>query len=117
MSQQREIPIIDALFDHTASRGAGDLQAVQGELNRFVRWYGRDRPVSSLTPLVIEEYCATLQGTGDESNHRVAILKRFLGHLHRRGYTADNLSSHARLRRSGRIGVSSRRKGGLEACR
>lgn len=86
-------------------KGSAD-QAAQGELNRFIRWCGRDRRAADLTPLEIEGFCATLEGAGDDRNHRLTIVKMFLSHLHRTGLTATNLAGHAKIRRTSKMSRS-----------
>ncbi|MCZ6789208.1 MAG: transcription elongation factor GreA [Chloroflexi bacterium] len=100
MSKQSGARLPDVLTDYLALvKGTGG-QAAQGELNRFIRWCGRDRGAGDLTPLEIEEFCATLEGIGDDRSHRLAIVKMFLSHLHRAGLTTTNLARHAKIRRS-----------------
>ena len=100
MSKQSGARLPDVLTDYlTLVKGTGG-QAAQGELSRFVRWCGRDRGAGDLTPLEIEEFCATLEGIGDDRSHRLAIVKMFLSHLHRVGLTTTNLARHAKIRRT-----------------
>ena len=110
MSQQTEVPLVAALFDYVATQKSEERRTAQGELNRFIRWCGRDRAVSFLTPVEIEGYCTTLVGAGNESSSRLAITKKFLIHLFRRGLTTENLAPHAKLRRGGRGLASSRKR-------
>jgi len=86
-------------------KGTGG-QAVQAELNRFVRWCGREKDVAKLTPSEIEGFCTTLEGIGDDRAHRLAILKMFLSHLYRSGLAVADLSRHARIRRSAKTSRS-----------
>ena len=103
--------MVDVLTDYlTLVKGTGG-QAAQGELNRFIRWCGRDRDARNLTPLEIEEFCVTLEGVGDARSHRLAIVKMFLSHLHRVGLTTTNLASHAKIRRSAKMSRSQGVKG------
>ena len=110
MSQQSEVLLIGAVSDYVATQAAADRRLIQGELNRFVRWCGRDRQARSLTPLEIESYCASLEGTGEEGSHRVAITRKFLSYLHNSGSTYENMAPHAKLRRSGRANTAKRAK-------
>ncbi|MBI4202119.1 MAG: transcription elongation factor GreA [Chloroflexi bacterium] len=83
------------LQDHSEK----DPSFAQQELLRFARWCGRDLPVDSLTPLMVENYCATLEGVGDDKAQRLTTTKKFLAYLHHEGLTGANLASHAKLRR------------------
>ena len=108
MSQQSKVLLIDAVSGYVSTQVAADRRSIQGELNRFVRWCGRDRQASSLTPLEIESYCASLEGTGEDGSRRVAITRKFLSFLHNSGRTYENMASHAKLRRSNRATTAKR---------
>ena len=111
MSKQSGARLVDVLTDYlTLVKGTGG-QAAQGELNRFIRWCGRDRDAGGLTPLEIEEFCVTLEGVGDARSHRLTIVKMFLSHLHRVGLTTTNLASHAKIRRTTKTSRSQGTKG------
>ncbi|MDO8751863.1 MAG: transcription elongation factor GreA [Dehalococcoidia bacterium] len=109
MTQQPPRPLSDISSDYLEAQGETNHSAVQQELVRFVRWCGRTREVHTLTPLEIEGYSGNLEGAGEESSERLAILKGFLTYLHRQGWTEANLAPHAKLRRTGRKGLAPRR--------
>mgnify|MGYP001404653592 CR=1 FL=1 len=100
MTQRTSVALSNILTEYLKMvKGTGG-QAAQAELNRFIRWCGRERDVGKLTPSEIEGFCTTLEGIGDDRVHRLTILKMFLSHLYRSGLTASDLSKHARIRRS-----------------
>lgn len=113
MNQQSDPSLVQAVAEYLASKEVseepGKRRTIQGELNRFIRWCGRDFLTTSLKPTNIEEYCATLDRTGDESTERLAVTKAFLTYLYRQEATKGNLSSHAKLRRSTRLVTRSQR--------
>jgi transcription elongation factor GreA len=77
-------------------------QAAQQELSRFVRWCGADTAITSLSPTLVEEYCGTLAGRGDDAGERLTVTKAFLTFLYREKWVGVNLATHARLRRTGK---------------
>lgn len=107
LNQQSHASLVEAVAEYLASKEVsketGRRRTIQGELNRFIRWCGRDCLTISLKPANIEEYCATLDRTGEESSERLLVTKAFLTYLHRQEATNGNLSSHAKLRRSTRL--------------
>ncbi len=109
MTQQPPRPLSDISSNYLEAQGETNHSAIQQELVRFVRWCGRTREAHTLTPLEIEGYSGNLEGAGEESGERLAILKRFLTYLHRQGWTEANLALHAKLRRTGRKGSAPRR--------
>ena len=114
MNQQSDPSLVEAVAEYLASKEvsgeAGKRRTIQGELNRFIRWCGRDCQTISLKPANIEEYCATLDRTGDESSERLVVTKAFLAYLHHQGVTKGNLSNHAKLRRSTRLFARKQRR-------
>ena len=115
MVQQSQVLLGEAFTNYLEAQADKDRQAVQQELARFIRWRGRERATGSLTPLDVEEYCGTLDDTGEASSQRLAITKKFLVYLHRQGWTNTNLAPHAKLRRSGRKSPASQRRRQLVA--
>jgi len=110
LTQEPQVLLMQAIAQYRETLAGRDHQAIQQELTRFIRWCGRDRATSSLTPLELEEYSATLEGVGGQSNQRLAIIKGFLAYLHRQGWTHINLTPHAKLRRTGRKASTSRQR-------
>ena len=109
MTQQPPRPLSDISSVYLEAQGETNHSAVQQELVRFVRWFRGTREVHTLTPLEIEGYSGTLEGAGEESSERLAVLKGFLTYLPRQGWTEANLAPHAKLRRTGRKGAAPRR--------
>lgn len=92
----------DAVAQYLETQKEKDAHAAQRELSRFVQWCGRDRPVSAVLPIQVEEYSATLEYAGDGGTVRLAITKRFLNFLRKHGMTETRLASFARIRRNGK---------------
>jgi len=72
------------------------------ELSRFIRWCGRDRPVSEITPNEISSYAQWAAPSGGEALKRLDPVKKFLTHLKKRGHTTDNLSLHLKVSKEGK---------------
>ncbi len=68
----------------------------QPEVQRFLRWCGRERLLSQLTPRQIEAYC---EANRADSAARLGPLKAFLTFAHKQGLTQENLAVHAKARR------------------
>ncbi|MBI4197991.1 MAG: GreA/GreB family elongation factor [Chloroflexi bacterium] len=107
MSSLTQKPLSEACANFLQAHVDKAPSFAQQELLRFARWCGRDRPVDSLTPLMVQEYCSTLDGMGGEKDERLKTTKKFLAYLHQEGFTSVNLASHAKLRRPGRRGAAS----------
>lgn len=87
-----------------AARYLGELPPDQrdlaaGEINRFVRRMGVDRPVSRITKLEVERYQQYLTDTFGDAANRVEELKIFLTDLKSKKLTETNLGAGLRVRR------------------
>ena len=70
----------------------------QLELQRFVRWCGRDGPISELTPRKIESYAESRRA---DSIKTLEPIKALLEYARKDGLTATNLGIHLRVKRGG----------------
>ena len=112
------VTVADAVEKYLATNKEKDIPAAQRELSRFIQECGRysdgrDREVSSLQPIQVEEYSATSGHFGDEGAVRLAITKRFLAFLTKDGFTDSKLASFAKARRNGRKRALGKPRSGL----
>lgn len=112
------VTVAEAVEKYLATGKEKEIQPAQRELSRFIQECGkysdgRDREVSSLQPIQVEEYSATSGHFGDEGVVRLAITKRFLIFLNKDGLTEAKLSSFAKARRNGRKRASGKPRSGL----
>ncbi len=110
MDQTTSLALGEAFSQYLATYSGEDPAAVQQELARFVRWYGRDKDILAMTPPAVEDYCTTLEGTGEWNSQRLAVLKGFLSYLHHQGWTQVNMAPHAKVRRSTKKTATSQKR-------
>jgi transcription elongation factor GreA len=95
----------DATLTDAAQRYSESVKGVTGpaiaELNRFVRWYGQDRPLGQLRGHEVSLYADVLGPAGPDSSRRADYIRSFLVYLKKEGLTDTNLGTHLRLRKSG----------------
>ena len=101
LQNNQAISLSDALtfyFSNLKEEGKGE---VQQELSKFVRWCGRDRLLSKLTPPLMGEYSDFLaaSGTTPDAARRLEIIKAFLSFVGKQGMLTQNLAQHIRARR------------------
>jgi len=70
------------------------------EIQRFVRWFGRDKTVSSLTPLEIANYAGRFSVSDTDHLHKLEIIHKFLTYAKKAGWTASNLSVHLKAKKN-----------------
>lgn len=87
----------DAVTEFLTNHPPKDVAGSQQVLQRFVRWCGRERPVSGLSPWEIENFG---QNSGADSLAKLAPIKAFLAYAHKEGMTSTNLGAHLKVKRA-----------------
>ena len=95
-----DLDLATAVANYLETLPAQERPAAAAELQRFIGWVGGHQPVRALKPADIETYAANLDRAGDAGIQRAQVLKDFLGYLHRRKLTAQNLGAAVRVRRA-----------------
>ncbi len=77
------------------------IDLISAEVSKIVRWMGGDRDVKAITASEIGSFSRDhyAESFSDDANERIAIVKRFLSFLKKRGYSESNLSVHLRSRK------------------
>ncbi|MCJ7509519.1 MAG: transcription elongation factor GreA [Dehalococcoidia bacterium] len=75
-------------------------QETQGEVYRFARWYGADRPMEELRGHDVALYAESLGAATADVVRRAEALRSFLAFAKKERLTATNLATHLRLRKS-----------------
>jgi len=81
-------------------------QSVFAELNRFVRWYGPDRPVEQMRGHEVSLYADVLGPANADSSRRADYVRVFLVFMKKAGLLETNLAPHLRLRKGGARGTA-----------
>jgi transcription elongation factor GreA len=93
------ISLADAGQRYLQSLQPAARQEQTPEVNRFIRWYGGERPFSSLLGNTIESYTQE-NARATDAQRRLDVLRSFLAWAKKSGITPDNLGVHIRLRRT-----------------
>lgn len=75
-------------------------QQSQQELNKFVRWFGGDRPLAALTAPEVENYCLGVAASTNDAAEKLEPLKAFLGFAVKERLIVTNLATHVRIRKT-----------------
>jgi transcription elongation factor GreA len=97
----------DLTLAQAATRFAESLKDAQrqsaiAELNRFVRWYGNDRPISQMRGHDVASYAEVLGPATPDTTRKAAYIRDFMQFLKKEGLVQTNLWTHLRLRKSSR---------------
>lgn len=74
-------------------------QNVQQEVFKFVRWYGENKKISSLTGQEVSHYSDQLASSSSHSSIHLTTIKQFLAFAYKQGLSPINLSTHIKIRK------------------
>ncbi len=97
-----ELTLSEAATRFTASLRDGAPASTAAEVNRFVRWYGANLPLSQLRGHQVSLYADALGAATTEASRRADQVKAFLVYLKKADLLAANLAPHLRLRKAGK---------------
>ena len=100
-----DVTLADAAQQYAEAIKDSTRQLALAELNRFVRWYGQDRPLVQLRGHEVSLYA---ESSGQPARTRAAApttFVRFSSTSRKKGSTETNLGTHLRLRKGGAKGT------------
>jgi transcription elongation factor GreA len=90
----------EAVLAFLTSLSAEESKGKQQEINRFVQWYGKERPVGKITPLEIENYADWVaKSTGDVSK-KLEPVRSFLTYAKKEKLVKTTLATHLRTKKT-----------------
>ena len=92
--------LLEAATSYVASLDGKARTGAQSEVNRFVRWYGANRPAATLRGHDVSLYGEELGQATDEAKRRAEHVRGFLSFLKKKGITSTSLAPHLRLRKN-----------------
>jgi transcription elongation factor GreA len=94
-----KITLSEAATRYLAKLTPEEREARQPEVNRFVRWFGSERPVAQLTPPEVANYAERLSLSDTDYAKRLEQVRAFLVCAKKDGWTPGNLSVHLKAKR------------------
>ena len=83
----------------------------QQEIHRFVRWFGRERPLASLTAAEVANYAQRLSTSDADYARKLERLRAFLVYARKEGWSQTNLAAHLKVKKEPvKLRSSSRRR-------
>ncbi len=69
------------------------------EIHKFVRWFGRERPLAGLTAAEVANYAERLSISDTDYIRRLELVRVFLVYAKKRGWSKTNLAVHLKVRK------------------
>ena len=99
MDDSQNMSLAEAARLFLASLPPEDVKASQQEINRFVRWYGGQRPLSGLTAHEVGNYAERLPVSDADYSKKIDQVRSFLRYTRKAGWTKANLSVHLKVKK------------------
>jgi len=97
LADRPTLSLDEALKNYISILKEGERREAQIEISRFIRWCGRDRPLSDLKPPEIGTYAEEFGGASTVDTKRLEPVRKFLRYLHKSGLTQANLTPHLKV--------------------
>lgn len=94
-----EITLVQAATHFLASLSPQERRECQQELNKFVRWYGSERPLHELAAHDVASYATRMKGSSANTTKRLASVRAFLSYAKKEGLIRNNLAVHLRVKK------------------
>ena len=103
------LTIGDAATRFLSSLSPEERGTTQQEVQRFVRWYGWERPLSRLTPPEVANFAERIASSTQNPGPKLEPVRTFLLYAKSQKLTSTNMAAHLRLKKSGAKAASFRR--------
>jgi transcription elongation factor GreA len=91
--------IEEAVNRHLAHLGPAEAISSQTELQRFVRWFGKDRALGSITASAVGRYAESFSTADTDSTRKAEAVRKFLSFAKKEGWTTANLALSIKVRK------------------
>jgi transcription elongation factor GreA len=97
MSEEKSLAEVETGF--LAGLPPDQKDEFRQELNKFVRWCGKSRPIRDITAIEVANYAESINSATTDVSKVTAAVKAFLAYAKKEGLTSTNLSVHLRVKK------------------
>lgn len=77
-----------------------ESQNKQQEVNKFILWYGKQRPASKITPREIETYAGWVASSTSDATKKLEPVRDFLTYIKKEKLVKSSLAIHLRIKQA-----------------
>jgi len=77
-----------------------ESQDKQQEVNKFILWYGKQRPASKITPREIETYAGWVASSTSDATKKLEPVRDFLTYIRKEKLVKSSLATHLRIKQA-----------------
>jgi len=100
MTDGNSLRLGDAVAYFLAGLSSDKKEVSQPEINKFVQWYGRERPLASLAAPEIANYAERLSLSDAGYSKKLEIIRTFLTYARKEGWSKANLAIHLKTKKT-----------------
>lgn len=78
---------------------SGESGVSQQEIYKFIRWFGRERPFTGLTPAEVDNYAEQLSLSDTDYMRKLELVRNFLVYAKKKGWIKTGLAAHLKARK------------------
>jgi transcription elongation factor GreA len=104
-SNDHVLSLGEAVTLYLAKLSSKDRDASQPEVYRFARWYGWESSFSRMAGPAVANYAEQLSVSDTDYARKFEILRAFLAHAKKAGWSTTNLATHLKTRK-GKTGLT-----------
>ena len=97
---ERARTVAEAATQFLATLSSEQREEAEREVNRFVRWYGGDRPIGVVSGHEVANYAEHATTGVTDPNKRLDPVRSFFAFAKKAGLTATNLGAHLRAKKT-----------------
>ncbi len=95
----KNLSLAEAVTHFLVTLPPGAREESQQELNKFIRWFGRERLIGELTIREVADYAERIGTSNANPARKLEPVRAFLSYAKKEGLTETNLAVHLRVRK------------------
>jgi transcription elongation factor GreA len=99
-SKGQGLSLEDVALSFLTSLPSAEGKEKQQEINRFVVWYGKERPINQISPLEVANYTELILAAGGDIARKLEPVKALLTYAKKEKYISTSLASHVRIKQA-----------------
>jgi len=99
MNDEQPLILAEAARRFLAGLSPEEAKSSQPEVQRFVRWYGREHSLGGLTAHEVANYAARMPSSDTDYIRKLEQVRAFLTYAKKQGWTKTNLAAHLKVKK------------------
>lgn len=97
---KQSLTLGEVALSYLTSLPPEESQDKQQEVNKFILWYGKERPASKITPREIETYAGWVASSTSDATKKLEPVRDFLTYIKKEKLVKSSLATHLRIKQA-----------------